>query len=117
MSSDATRSGQSASSLEEIRAARLQKVEDLKQVGQNPFAYRWDVTYQTAQLQEKYADLAAGEEVADTVSIAGRILARRVFGKLAFFGVQDESGTIQLYLDKTTIQDHIGIGTKRPLTT
>ena len=45
MSSDANRSGQSASSLEEIRAARLQKVEDLKQVGQNPFAYRWDVSH------------------------------------------------------------------------
>jgi lysyl-tRNA synthetase, class II len=108
MSSDANRSGQSASSLEEIRAARLQKVDDLKQVGQNPFAYRWDVTHQTAQLQEKYADLAAGEEVADTVSIAGRILARRVFGKLAFFGLQDESGTIQLYLEKATIQEQMG---------
>jgi len=108
MSSDATRSGQSASSLEEIRAARLQKVDYLKQVGQDPFAYRWDVTHQTAQLQEKYADLVAGEEVADTISIAGRILARRVFGKLAFFGLQDESGTIQLYLEKATIQEHMG---------
>ena len=108
MSSDSNRPGQSASSLEEIRAARLQKVEDLKQLGQNPFAYRWDVTHRTTDLQTKYADLAAGEEVDVDVSLAGRILARRVFGKLAFFSLQDESGIIQLYLDKTTIQAAMG---------
>jgi lysyl-tRNA synthetase class 2 len=108
MSSDANRSAQSASSLEDIRAARLQKVEDLKQIGQNPFAYRWDVTHHTADLQEKYADLAPGEEVETEVGLAGRILARRVFGKLAFFSLQDETGTIQLYLDKTTIQEAMG---------
>jgi lysyl-tRNA synthetase class 2 len=104
MSSDANRPGQSASSLEEIRIARLQKVEDLKQLGMNPFAYRWEVTHRAADLQEKYADLADGGEVEQEVSIAGRILARRVFGKLAFFSLQDETGTIQLYLDKKTIQ-------------
>jgi lysyl-tRNA synthetase class 2 len=104
MSSDANRPGQSASSLEEIRIARLQKVEDLKQLGMNPFAYRWEVTHRATDLQEKYADLADGEEVEQEVSIAGRILARRVFGKLAFFSLQDETGTIQLYLDKKTIQ-------------
>ena len=37
------------------------------------------------------------------MSIAGRITARRVFGKLAFFTLQDETGTIQLYLDKKEI--------------
>jgi lysyl-tRNA synthetase class 2 len=42
--------------------------------------------------------------VEQEVAIAGRILARRVFGKLAFFSLQDETGTIQLYLDKKTIQ-------------
>ncbi|MFQ4136568.1 lysine--tRNA ligase [Nodosilinea sp. PGN35] len=108
MSSDSNRPGQSASSLEDIRAARLQKVEDLKHLGQNPFAYRWDVTDHTADLQAKYADLEAGAEVDTQVSLAGRILARRVFGKLAFFTLQDESGIIQLYLEKATIQAHMG---------
>jgi len=96
---------QSASTLEEIRATRLQKVDQLLKAGLTPFAYRWDVTHQAADLQAQYADLAAGEEVDETVAIAGRILARRVFGKLAFFGIQDESGTIQLYLDKKEIRD------------
>jgi len=104
MSSDANRPGQSASSLEEIRVGRLQKVEELKQLGLNPFAYRWQVTHHAADLQEKYVDLEAGEEVDQEVSIAGRITARRVFGKLAFFSLQDETGSIQLFLDKKTIQ-------------
>ncbi|MBD1873315.1 lysine--tRNA ligase [Nodosilinea sp. FACHB-131] len=107
MSSDSNRPGQSASSLDEIRAARLQKVEDLKQLGQNPFAYRWDVTHHTADLQAKYADIEAGAEVDALVSLAGRILARRVFGKLAFFTLQDESGIIQLYLEKATIDAYM----------
>ncbi|MGQ4647328.1 lysine--tRNA ligase [Lyngbya aestuarii] len=94
---------QSHSSLEEIRAARLEKVKQLKALGINPYAYRWASTHHAAQLQEKFADLPNGEEVDFQVAIAGRILVRRVFGKLAFFNLQDETGTIQLYLDKKRI--------------
>ncbi|MEM7650094.1 MAG: OB-fold nucleic acid binding domain-containing protein, partial [Cyanobacteria bacterium P01_A01_bin.70] len=96
---------QSASTLDEIRAARLQKVEQLSAAGLSPFAYRWGKTHDTADLQAKYAELGAGEEVEEEVAIAGRILARRVMGKLAFFNIQDESGFIQLYLDKKAIRD------------
>ncbi|WP_008317293.1 lysine--tRNA ligase [Leptolyngbya sp. PCC 6406] len=94
----------SPSTLDELRSARLQKVTQLQAAGINPFAYRWDTTHHAADLQSKYADLPAGEEVEEQVAIAGRILARRVFGKLAFFNLQDETGTIQLYLDKKDIQ-------------
>ncbi|MEH2281204.1 MAG: lysine--tRNA ligase [Nostoc sp.] len=90
---------------EDIRAARLEKVEQLKQLGTNPYAYRWESTHHAAQLQEQFADLASGEEVDLEVAIAGRIMARRVFGKLAFFTLQDETDTIQLYLDKNRIQE------------
>ena len=88
----------------DIRAARLQKVSDLKKLGFNPYAYNWDVTYQAASLQEKFVDLPTGEETDFEVSLAGRIMIRRVFGKLAFFTLQDETGSIQLFLDKKTIQ-------------
>ncbi|MBD2298699.1 MULTISPECIES: lysine--tRNA ligase [Nostocales] len=90
---------------EDIRAARLEKVDQIKQLGANPYAYRWESTHNAAQLQEKFADLASGEEVDLEVAIAGRIMARRVFGKLAFFTLQDETGTIQLYLEKNRIQE------------
>lgn len=96
---------QSKSTLAELRAARWQKAEQLTAAGLPAYAYRWAKTHQAADLQDKYKDLAAGEEVEDEVAIAGRIIARRVFGKLAFFNLQDESGTIQLYLDKKVIRD------------
>ena len=73
------------SNLEEIRATRIDKIGQIKELGLNPYTYKWEISHHAQELQEKYADLASGEEVADTVSIAGRIIARRVFGKLAFF--------------------------------
>ncbi len=98
---------QSNSTLEEIRATRLEKVEQLKALGMNPYAYHWESTHHAAELQEKFADLPDGEEVNFEVAIAGRILVRRVFGKLAFFNLQDDTGTIQLYLDKKRITEQM----------
>ncbi|NET09466.1 MAG: lysine--tRNA ligase, partial [Symploca sp. SIO2B6] len=89
---------------DDLRATRLEKAQQLRDKGLNPYDYRWDTTHTAAELQKKYADLTAGEEVEVEVAIAGRILARRVFGKLAFFKLQDETGDIQLYLDKKKIQ-------------
>ncbi|KAM3102546.1 lysine--tRNA ligase [Phormidesmis sp. 146-12] len=93
---------------EELRATRIEKAEQLKQLGINPYAYRWQSTHSAHELQEKYVELSNGEEIEIEVAIAGRILARRVFGKLAFFTLQDETGSIQLYLDKKRIQEHMG---------
>jgi lysyl-tRNA synthetase, class II len=89
---------------EDIRATRLEKVAQIQYLGMNPYAYGWKSTHHTAELQEKYLDLTAGSEIEEEVAVAGRVLARRVFGKLAFFSLQDETGTIQLYLDKNKIQ-------------
>jgi len=96
---------QPSSTLEEIRAARLEKVAGLQKAGLNPYAYHWKSTAHAQQLQEQYADLAPGEEISVEVAIAGRIIARRIMGKLAFFNLQDETGTIQLYLDKKRISE------------
>ncbi|MDB9422347.1 lysine--tRNA ligase [Microcystis aeruginosa] len=96
---------QPSSTLEEIRAARLEKVAGLQKAGLNPYAYQWKSTAHAQKLQEQYADLAPGEEISTEVAIAGRIIARRIMGKLAFFNLQDETGTIQLYLDKKRISE------------
>jgi len=77
----------------------------LQKAGLNPYAYQWKSTAHAQQLQEQYADLAPGEEISTEVAIAGRIIARRIMGKLAFFNLQDETGTIQLYLDKKRISE------------
>lgn len=81
----------------------MKKVEELRSKGLEPYAYNWDRTHTANHLQEIYKYLANGEESngeSDQVSIAGRIVARRAFGKLAFLTLRDDSGTIQLYCEK-----------------
>ncbi len=90
---------------EDLRATRIEKLDQLRSIGMNPFAYQWKSTHSMADLQAKYEDLPNGEENDVDVAVAGRIMTRRVFGKLAFFTLQDETGTIQLYLDKNRIQE------------
>ncbi|KAK1356197.1 Lysine--tRNA ligase [Heracleum sosnowskyi] len=93
----------STSDRDAVRSIRLKKVEELRATGFEPYAYKWDRTHSANQLQELYRHLANGEESnheKDCVSIAGRIVARRAFGKLAFLTLRDDSGTIQLYCEK-----------------
>lgn len=66
---------QSVSTLEEIRATRLEKVKQLKQLNLVPYAYKWESTHTAADLQDKYIALKDGEEVDLEVAIAGRIIA------------------------------------------
>lgn len=97
----------STSDREAVRAIRLKKVEELRSKGCEPYAYTWDRTHATNQLQDLYRHLGNGEESSreeDLVSVAGRIVARRVFGKLAFLTLRDNSGTIQLYCEKERLQ-------------
>ena len=96
---------QGGSNLEEIRATRIEKIAQIKELGLNPYAYKWESSHHAAQLQEKYVDLAAGEEIEDEVAIAGRVMLRRFMGKLAFIDLQDETGKIQLYLEKKRINN------------
>ena len=87
--------------IDEIRAGRLGKAEAMQAAGTNPFAYSFTQTSTTAELQEMYSGLENGvEDVSADVAIAGRIMTRRVFGKLAFFTLQDETGQVQLYLEE-----------------
>ena len=93
--------------LSEFRQIRLNKIASIRQAGVEPFACTYTPTHTANQLIVKYQDqLQPGEEdVMTEVSVAGRILTRRVFGKLAFFTLQDETGTIQLQFDKSRLDD------------
>ncbi|KAI5665941.1 hypothetical protein M9H77_15794 [Catharanthus roseus] len=100
-------SSTNTSDREAIRAIRIKKVEELKSKGLEPYAYKWDRTHSANQLQEIHKNLGDGEELdseADYVSVSGRIVARRAFGKLAFFTLRDDSGTIQLYCEKERLE-------------
>ncbi|KAF5448035.1 hypothetical protein F2P56_033540 [Juglans regia] len=96
-------SSSSTSDRDAVRSIRITKVEELRSKGLEPYAYKWDRTHTANQLQDMYRHLGNGVESnseSDHVSIAGRIVARRAFGKLAFLTLRDDSGTIQLYCEK-----------------
>jgi len=89
----------------ELRAARLEKLGLMQKAGVNPYAYSFSPTHSAKTFAAEFESLGAGQEDGTTVALAGRIMTRRVFGKLMFFTVQDASGTYQLYLEKGRLGD------------
>jgi lysyl-tRNA synthetase class 2 len=89
--------------LSELRETRLEKVNALREQGREPYALQFVPSDRMATLQAQHADLPKGEERDQTVAVAGRVMTRRVMGKLAFFTLADETGTIQLFLEKATL--------------
>lgn len=91
----------------ELRQARLAKVAAMRESGVEPFEYKYKPTHTAEELQAQYEGRLEGgeEDESADVAVAGRIMVRRVFGKLAFFTLQDESGTIQLHLEKNRLGD------------
>ena len=88
----------------EERSVRVGKAEKFREKGQNPYEYTWDVTHKMKELQAEHTGLANGEQAEGaSVSVAGRVMAKRVFGKLAFYTLADPEGTIQLYLEQASI--------------
>lgn len=65
----------------------------------NELPYRFERTALAAQLREAHQGLEPGSETGESVSIAGRVLLRRSFGKLIFLTIRDDSGRIQLLAD------------------
>ncbi|KAH7352502.1 hypothetical protein KP509_19G049100 [Ceratopteris richardii] len=95
-----------SSDIEEIRRLRWKKAEDMRANGLQPYAYTWNRTHTASQLQDLYRELENGEERIedkDNVSVAGRVMARRAFGKLTFLTLKDETSSIQLYCEKNIL--------------
>lgn len=79
----------------EVRRA---KREALLAEGKNPYGHAaFEYSHHIVDLDEKYAELPDGENTEDAVSIAGRVMAKRVQGKIIFFELQDATGRIQLF--------------------
>lgn len=79
----------------EVRRA---KREALLAEGKNPYGHAaFEYSHHIVDLDEKYAELADGENTEDAVSISGRVMAKRVQGKIIFFELQDATGRIQLF--------------------
>lgn len=93
-------------SVSEQHEIRLQKLEELRKMGVNPYPFSFDVTHTSKQILEN-PDLIKKDDQADEdapqVSIAGRVMTRRIMGKSAFFNLQDSEGTIQVYIRRDDI--------------
>lgn len=98
---------------------RLKKLEALKQQGINPYPNDFRVKDAIQALIERFGSLSREELDAnlDAVTVAGRIVAVRDFGKASFIQIQDRKGRIQAYIKKSLIGDdaynlykHIDIG-------
>ncbi|KAK9800766.1 hypothetical protein WJX73_009472 [Symbiochloris irregularis] len=94
----------STSTESDMRELRKQKAADLRAAGKDPYAYSFSRTHFAADLHKQFEELPAGQAAeTDPVSVAGRVRARRVLGKLAFISIEDDSGSIQLYVDKKAL--------------
>ncbi len=89
--------------MSDLRDTRLEKAKVLESLGQGPYGLNFKSTDSAVRLQEKYKKLPNGSENLEAVALAGRVISRRVMGKLAFFTIADETGTIQLFLEKATL--------------
>lgn len=86
--------------LNEQQKIRLQKVEDLRKLGVDPFGHRFDRTHLSNEIHASYGNLTREELEAKEVHviIAGRIVLRRTQGKAGFIQLQDKEGRIQVYV-------------------
>ena len=94
--------------MSEIRETRLLKANSLVNKGFEPYAESFNISHSTKFLFEEFNYLGNGQEHNLKVSIAGRVLAKRVMGKIAFFTIMDQEGKIQLYLDKANLDNSNG---------
>ena len=78
---------------------RMDKLKTLQEEGRDPFEItKYDVTNHTQDIKEHFEDFEGKE-----VSIAGRLMAKRVMGKASFCNVADLKGNIQLYVARDSV--------------
>ncbi len=87
-------------------AVRRQKLVDLQAAGADPFTItKFDQNAYSADLKERFVDLEVEATSGVTVSVAGRMMAKRVMGKASFARVRDDKGDLQLYIRRDELGD------------
>jgi len=85
---------------DEIVKERLKKLQQLRELGINPYPNKYDVKNHATELQEKYKKLKKDEKTKTKVKVAGRVLIIRDIGKIIFVNLLDSTGKIQIVLQK-----------------
>jgi len=94
--------------LSELLRIRRGKLDELRELGIDPFGVKFEPTRHAADILAQYGDLP-NEELEPKeieVRIAGRIMQKRSMGKAAFAHVQDLSGKIQIYVRQDSVPEH-----------
>ena len=85
--------------INQLLKVRREKLAALQEAGKDPFQItKFDVTAHSRDIKEKYEEMEG-----QTVTIAGRIMQKRVMGKASFCNVQDLKGNIQCYVARDDI--------------
>ncbi len=94
---------------QKIIEQRIEKIEKLKELGINPYAYKFEVSSTAKDLIDRFGKHKNEEDrESETLpdeefSLAGRIVSMRVMGKAAFFHIQDGTEKIQCYIRRDTV--------------
>ena len=87
--------------LSELLQVRRDKLAALKEAGQDPFAVtKYDVTAHNVDIREKFDEMEGMD-----VSIAGRMMTRRIMGKASFMDLRDGTDRMQVYVRRDDIGD------------
>ncbi|MDK2899188.1 MAG: lysyl-tRNA synthetase, class [Patescibacteria group bacterium] len=86
--------------LKDFREERLRKLKSLKDLGINPYPSDSYQTHKTLKIINNFEDLNS-----KIVTVAGRIVSIRKFGKLAFIVIKDYSGQLQLFLRSDIVEN------------
>lgn len=85
--------------LNHVLQARRDKLAELQESGKDPFQItKYDQTHHSTEVKEHYQELEGRE-----VSVAGRMMFKRVMGKASFCNIQDLQGRIQIYVAKDSV--------------
>ncbi|MEO0069370.1 MAG: OB-fold nucleic acid binding domain-containing protein, partial [candidate division WOR-3 bacterium] len=79
---------------------RLEKLSQLRKMGVLPYAYHYKRTHTTQEVIEGFEELSQSQT---QVSVAGRLISRRIHGKTQFGHIQDEKGKVQVYFRQDTL--------------
>ena len=87
-------------------AVRRQKLADLRAAGSDPFVItKYPQDSYSADLKAEFADLPAEAETGKIVSLAGRMMSKRIMGKASFAHLRDQKGDIQIFVKRDLLGD------------
>ena len=92
------------SNIEDLRADREKKIARLEELGINPYPSKAETTHQVSEVLANFDNLHSTQE---EVTVAGRIMAMREHGALAFIDVMDGTGKIQCFCQKDELGEEL----------